>query len=333
MVEPLKRVAIDPEFYQQIHDVYLSVMKGDMAFKVALDKTDNIRADLRKTDNIPAMGYLATTLGILYGYQQDYKKSLAHFDQARRYYQNAGDEYRTVVTMLNLGETYRLQGNLTRARRMFHEASEMVAGREEWRLEANALANEGLIYIEQNNINNARTVFQNALNASHKQEATTDKFLENDWSTRSEMYYGLAQIDIIELAFNKAWDNAITALEYAEKSGMNIRLGQANRTIAQVISLLGHAPTDDFEDTPDPYFKKALEYFSKSELEVETAYTLVEQAQSFAKRGQTQAAYKCYTQAFTIFARKGLSKEAADTAEARAQLRRSNVTTDLLSNL
>ena len=71
MVEPLKRVAIDPEFYQQIHDVYLSVMKGDMAFKVALDKTDNIRADLRKTDNIPAMGYLATTLGILYGYQQD----------------------------------------------------------------------------------------------------------------------------------------------------------------------------------------------------------------------------------------------------------------------
>lgn len=320
MADKPKIQEIEPEFRQRYREIFDQWQAGQLPFKQAVDQMMELKKEAISAGQYANQGAIENNIGIMQGYRANLDEGIRHFERARELYEQAGNREHLISTILNLGETYRLKGNFTRAQRYFHAASE--ASRDIGRIfsQAVAITNEAQISLSMGHLDRARQRLEEAL-----------KLCENPWDEPNarerdridnlcEVHHALATICLDENKPQEAWKHAKAALDNAEKIDAAIRVGYANRAIADVITELGKAPEEGFSDDPDEYYKKSIDAFREVKAEGESARTLFAQAHSLGKRGKKRRAARLFQQVMIIFTKLGMTDDAAKAAQAQLEI-------------
>lgn len=260
-----------------------------------------------------------TSLGILNGYQANYSASIIHFEAARQLHEQNNNQRGVASADLNLGETYRLLGNFTRARLYFHQAYETAKTIDNIATQAMALGNEGQMWISLRSTRKALTTLEQSLHLSQtpweNPETAHQRIVRLDHIC--ELLVALVTVAISLKDPERAWQYAQEAYTLAEQLQRPLRLGFANRAVADAITVLDNTPGHDFSNNPDVYYDEALNAFRRISAESEIGKTLLAQGHSLAKRGKQRAAGPLFQQAMVIFTRLGMTDDAAKAAEAQ----------------
>ena len=311
-----------PEAYrEQVNAVYHAWQDGDLSFAKALKQLEAMQA-AAKNDPIK-LGALANTLGIMHGYRSQFDESVAHFEEARTHFVNANVMRRVVSCDLNIGETYRLRGNYTRARLYFHRAYEEGVKLNSISTQTTALSNEGQMWLTLNSIEKARETLEKALHVSEQPWTDTDPRSGEDLNRRdnqTEIHAALAQVNIHEGELTAAWEHAKTAYDLAQTLDRPLRLGFAYRALAEVLTATSNSPDEAFAYEPDQYYKSAIKAFKQVKAEGEVAKTQFAQAKSMAKRGKKRDAQRLLQQAMLLFTKLGMTNDAAKASEAQLDI-------------
>ncbi|MEZ4667099.1 MAG: hypothetical protein R3E39_04130 [Anaerolineae bacterium] len=132
-----------------------------------------------------------------------------------------------------------------------------------------------------------------------------------------EVHHALAQ-HLRRQRYGVAWDRAISAYEISLIHPTARAKGFANRTVAEVLTVVGAQPFDRrFVSDPDVYYQAALSAFQEVHSEVESARTLYLHALSLVQRGRKMAAARKLRHAMIIFTRLGMVHDAAKAARAQ----------------
>ncbi len=311
---------VSPEFKEYCSSVLDDWKTGTLPFQEAVARLKEYSLEAVATDHYANQGNTEIILGIMQGYRANLNESIFHFERARELFERAGNRERMTACILNIGETYRLKGNFTRARTFFHAAYETARELGQVSAQVVALTNEGQMLLSMKRLDKARDTLEKACELSGKWEIETPRDVRDQLDNRCEIYYALAAICLREGQFEAAWERAMLSLEAAEKLQLPIRFGYARRVIAKVISELGKAPVEGFSSDPDEHFRAASEAFREVKAEGELAKTMFVHGNSLAKRGKQRAAARKLQQAMIIFTRLGMVDDAARAAEAQLEL-------------
>lgn len=318
--KPLTTLA--PEFRQKTSQLLSEWEKGKTSYADTLAELLTLLEQARKENNPMHEGRVENMLGIMHGYRADLNQSVVHFEQARRCYETIKALPELATVDLNIGETYRLKGNFTRARAYFHRASQTAKELGRLDTQTNALNNEGQMWLSLKSYRKASMILEEALALSNKpwKDDENENDVKNRLDVTCEIYHGLVAIALQEGNYPTAWQYAKKAYEIAETLQHPLRLGFANRAIADVLTVANDLTDGNFDDDPDTYYRIALDNFRDIKSEGEVGKTLFQHGRSLAKRGKSRRAAKLYQQAMMIFTKLGMTDDAAKAAEAQLDI-------------
>lgn len=304
---------------QRVDAIYNQWQSGTLTYNKALQQINELTKEAVENDDLPLQAAIERSLGIIRGYRAQYKTALAHFRKAKSLYRQLGADDQVSVQDINLGETYRLQGNFTRARTQFHSAYQAAKAAGHKRLQAGALGNEAQVWVSLGSNQKAYTLLQEAIELS-KTPYTADETpqtTENRLAHLCELYHVLVPLTLEEDKVDEAWADAKRAYEIAQEIGRPLRMGFACRAIADVLTVMGTSPDAEFESDPDFYYKLSVKAFRKIKSESEVGKTLYLQGISLQKRGKGRVAANLFQQAMVIFTKLGMNDDAAKAANAQ----------------
>ncbi len=311
------------EFNARVRDVVDRWESGDLPFKDALDLMQALEREAREAPHHANQGRVEVLMGVMQGYRANLDASIAHFERARDLFERANNRPRALGCILNLGESYRLKGNFTRARQMFRAAFE--GARDVGSIDTQTIAafNEAQILLSMDHYESARTALDKAYALA--QQISTDKTA----SARVRSYM-LAEIPAVQALvavhfkqLDQAWDYACDALLRARQIDQLLYIGGATRAFGEVLTALGTLPEGadpSFSADPDDYFREALEAYQRIKADGEAARTMYAHALSLKARGRGMSAARKLQQAMIIFTRLGMTDDAAKAARAQMDM-------------
>jgi tetratricopeptide (TPR) repeat protein len=307
-------------FREQVNQISHLWQNGSLSFEEALQRLEELRASAGGSSANEAA--IENTLGIMHGYRSNFDDSIHAFERARTLYEQAGDNMRIVTCDLNLGETYRLTGNFSRARSYFHRAYEMGETLNAVNLQAIALTNEGQVWVSLDEPQRAATVLEKALMLVQQAWEANETELQaiERADSACEIHHALVAIRLQEKANDQAWQHALQALETARQTERPIRIGYAYRAIADVLTELGQSPDPAFANDPDRFYEQALQAFQQVEADGETAKTHLAQGMSLARRGKKRQAVQLLQEAMATFTQLGMTDDAVRAGEEQVKL-------------
>lgn len=312
---------IDEDFRQRVNEIYEAWHRDEIPFAIASNQLETMRQEAVTGSNPLNEAGIYNILGIINGYRSKYENSIINFDKARGIYEKNGASRRVATVDLNLGETYRLLGNFSRAKVFFRHAYEEGQTLDDIGIQVTALANEGQMWFSLKEFSKSREILELALDISNNQWQPSD---EGDEIRRAdnacEIHHALVSVALEDGDLNEAWEHAAKSYELAEFSGRILRMGYANRALGDVITKLGQSPDPQFNSDVDYYYSEAMSAFKQVKAEGELAKTLLAQGQSFAHRGKKRSAGSKYQQAMVIFTRLGMMDAAAEAAQAQTEV-------------
>ncbi|MGJ3237290.1 MAG: tetratricopeptide repeat protein [Anaerolineae bacterium] len=312
---------IDEDFRDRVNQVYEAWHRNDTPFAHATKQLEALRQEALATSSPLNEAGIYNILGIMNGYRSKYENAIVNFDKARQIYDQHGAARRVATVDLNLGETYRLLGDFTRAKTYFHRAYEEAQALDNLALQVTALTNEGQMWFSLKSFEKARTTLETALHVSQDQWHPQDEADEiRQADNACEIHHALVSVALEEGKPDQAWEHAAQSYHYAEFSGRIVRMGYANRALGDVITELGQSPSDEFNSDVDYYYTEAISAFKQVKAEGEVAKTLLAHGQSLAKRGQKRSAGNKYQQAMVIFSKLGMMDAAAEAAQAQSEI-------------
>lgn len=312
---------IPDDYRAEVNAIYNTWHDGKLAFHEAVKQYDEMR--LAAGDDVMKLGALDNILGIMHGYRSNYEESIKYFEAARVHFEKVGALRRVVSCDLNVGESYRLQGNHIRARSYFHRAYEAAKSMDSLRMQTTALGNEGQIWLTLGSYEKARHALEKAIELANQEWQGLDAYGNvelNKNDSKCEMYHALALISLAENKLDEAWQHAKKSLDYAQKVERPLRLGFANRALGDVITVLGKSPEEGFSAEPETYYQAAIKAFKQVKAEGEVGRTQVAIGKSLAQRGKKPAAARAFQQAMVIFTKLGMSNDAAQAAEEQLKV-------------
>jgi len=315
---------IDVEFRAQTNVFFEGWQEGQLSYMEAVQGLRGLLSEVANEGNDLHQGRIENLLGIMHGIRADYNQCIVHFEQARRFYERSGAFQLVAICDLNIGETYRLRGNFTRARMYFHRSYETGKQWDQMSTQANARANEGQMWLSLNSIIKAKQVLEEALELSLNpwQENEDENRYKVRLEVTCEIHYALVEIALKQDDLEDAWHHAKQSFEIGQTLQRPYRMGQGYRAIADTLTQLlsqdmGHLVSQSFEKDPDYYYRLALEAFREIKSESEVAKTIFQQGKSLAHRRKARRAAKLYQQAMVLFTRLGMTDDAAKAAEAQ----------------
>jgi tetratricopeptide (TPR) repeat protein len=312
---------IDEVFRGRVNPIFDAWQANKINFQEALKQLEALRQEAIGEGNGISEAAIYNILGIMYGYRANYDESINNFTKARDLFDKHGAKRRVATCDLNLGETYRLRSNFTKARQYFHSASEAAKSLGHIQTQTIALTNEGQMWISLKSFDKGRKTLEEALDlATHKWIAENERERATQIDNLCEIHSAFVNLYLQENNGEKAWENAKKSLEYAKELDRPVRFGYANRAMADVVTLMGKAPEDGYSADPDEYYQTALDAFRQVKAEADVGKTLFAQGQSLAKRGKTRSAGQKLQQAMVIFTKLGMTEDAAKAAEAQMSL-------------
>lgn len=316
----------DPAFRQRSSEVFNQWQAGDLSFPDAVAVFNTMIQQAREQENALHEGIIEVLLGVMNGYRANYGAAIRHFEAAHTLYSSIQARKKLTTTTLNLGETYRLSGNFTRARTYFHQAAEL--SRELGDIEGQCLAqaNEAQMWISLDSMEKAGTALETSLELANRSWPAENGGPEDEETLiqrldmRCEILHGLVAVALHRNNPQQAWDYARRAYEDAQQLGYPLRLGFAHRALGDALTILGHSPDEAIDADPDTHYAAALEAFREVKAEGEVAKTLFAQGRSMARRGKSRSATRLFQQAMVLFTKLGMSDDAAKAAEAQLSL-------------
>ena len=307
-------VSAEPEFDERCKTTYSQWKKGELPFEDASVQMKALIEEAIANQHLANQARAELLLGNMHGYRSNLNSSIKHFEIARDLYAAVGNEGRVTSCNLNLGEIYRQKGDFIKARKLFAAAYENAVKLDQIKTQAIARGNEGQMLISIGEPTIARDVLQEAVTLS-------ENWPEDDLNTRAgmlcEVYHALAVINLNDTRLGEAWEQAQHALEMANQLSEPLSIGQANRTMGEVLTVLEDT---EHEATPDSYFKASIEAFNGINAEGEMARTMHAYAHSLLKRGRRVRAARQLQKATLIFAKLGMIDDSSKAAEAQAQI-------------
>jgi tetratricopeptide (TPR) repeat protein len=308
---------ITPEFRDRINVIYHEWLENKRDMGDAKQAFAELLKEAEAEKNLIHQGGVYNILGVLNGYRGNYDESIQHFEKARELYDKSGALPRVATCDLNLGETYRLRGNFTRARFYFHKAFEAGKTLNRVNTQVLALTNEGQMWLSLKSVEKARATLEQALSLADIpwRDPETDADKATRYGNICEIHHAMVEVQLEEGNPFGAWQHATQTLEYAEKTAQPNRLGYANRALGNVLSQLDEPLDEEYNADPDFYYEKALQNFRQVKAEAEVGKTLFAQGKSYAKRGKRNSATRLFQQAMIIFTKLGMTDDAAKAAE------------------
>ncbi|MEO1162349.1 MAG: tetratricopeptide repeat protein [Chloroflexota bacterium] len=305
-----------PEFDSQCLKYVNLWQQGDLRAAQVVTNLKQLAEDATQSGHLANQGRAYHLLGYIQHYQGNLSGSIAYYDKARRLFDRVGNRKRVATMDLNQGENYRYRGEHKRARRLYQQAYNTAQALDDVRLQTIAIANEGLTLISLEKWSQAGDALYEGL-ALSEQWADDDANLD---ALRTEVYFGLAQVALQIDTPETAWASACQALITAETSQSLHSVGLSYRILGDVLTVLSDIPADAQLDTPDEYYRAALDTFREIDAEAEIARTIFSHANSLAKRKRRTPAAKRYREAMATFSRLGMTSDAAIAAEAQLRV-------------
>jgi tetratricopeptide (TPR) repeat protein len=312
---------IDEAFRGRVNTIFDAYQTNSTNLPDTLKQLEALRQEALAENHGINEAAIYNILGIIYGYRANYPESINHFTKARDLFEKHGAKRRVATCDLNLGETYRLIGNYSKARQYFHSAYEAAKSLNHIPTEILALTNEGQMWFSLKSYDKAKKTLEEAQDlALNKWVLETERDKLNRDDNLCEIHYAFVSLYLQENNGEKAWEHAKTTMDYAKFTDRPVRFGYANRALGDVITVLGKAPEEAYSEDADSYYQAALDAFRQVKAEGDVGKTLFAQGQSLAKRGKTRSAGQKLQQAMVIFTKLGMSEEAAKAAEAQMSL-------------
>ncbi len=310
---------------QQSADILTQWESGTLTYQEAIGQLIALKGEVSHEGRLEDEAFLESRIGVIEGYRGNYATGIAHFERARDLYLSANDPRQVVTCNLNIGETYRLKGNFSRALQYFrigYEAALELGDRE---LQVMARANESQMMMSQGHVTQAEETLRECYGLCETPfpvpaGSTPESIARAQLDQRADITQALTSIYLKQGRIDDAWHFAKESYLLATELGTDLRLGFAYRALAEVITDLPTASGADFESDPDIYFTDSVARFKAVNAEGEMARTLYAQGCSLGKRGRSTLAARKLHQAMIIFSRLGMVDDAARAAEEQLRL-------------
>lgn len=244
------------------------------------------------------VGRLFTLMGAIEFHRGNFIAAYDFTQSALFCYEEVQDPRQITTTLSNMGEIYRQWGRHDEALDYYEKAHDMALQAEFWDLVALTLNNIGLVYMRDNQPEQALPMLEESL--AYGQKGDRDSGIE------SETYSTIAQAHLALGNLEQAWAAALRALEISEQTNQVFDLGAAYRTLGIVA-----AEASDRDEDPAPYFERSREIFRVNDAQAEYAHTLVAEARWLRAEGRSEAAQTNLKQAEALFAELRLPDEVA----------------------
>jgi len=304
-----------PEFDARCMTYIRGWQHGEIPSSEVVDKLKDLAREAHATGHIANEARAEHLSGYIQHYIGNLSISIMHYEKARHLFDRVGNRSRVIVMDINQGENYRYRGEFKRARRLYHQAYEAANTINNARLQTIAITNEGLSLVSLHEFDRAEQALLHGLE------------LSNHWDDRSnlqalltEIYFGLAQVALANNSYNTAWEHAQRSLENARQGENMHSIGLAYRILGDVLTVPGETPDDSDFDTPDEYYRAALDTFREIDAEAEIGRTIYSHARSYARRKRRRHAAQLYREAMVTFTRLGMTDDAASAAEAQLEV-------------
>lgn len=319
---PLAASELSPDIRQRTSDLMREWEAGNLTYQESVEKLEAQRREIRARGRAIDETMIEMNLGIIQGYRANYDAAILHFDRAREIAIQGGNREVIARAAMNMGETYRLKGDFTRARQFFHASYEAAIAIGVKSLQVLARINEAQMLISLGRYDQSEAMLTDCLKLCSvpwsDPETSGDQRRRSD--QQCEATYGLALIYLETARLDRAWEYATATLKQSETIDGVLLKGAANRIMGQVLAAHPTSPDPAYPDNPDLYFERALELLKDIKADGEVARTLAAQGMSLAKRGNKPGAVRKLQQAMLIFTRLGMMSDAARTAQDQLKL-------------
>ena len=299
---------------------------GTLSYPDAVAKLTAIKVQAI-TDNHPEdQAYAELRRGVIEGYRGNYVPCIDHFERARDLFLQANSRAQVLVCNVNIGETYRLKGNFSRARQYFRLGYDSAVEQGNREMQVLARTNEAQMLLSQGHTDQAEAMLLECYELSEQpyaiqHEGQTEDMVRRTWlDQRIDIIQALAQIYLESGKGDEAWRFAREAYTVAEMIDAPLALGFASRAVAQTLSQLSVVDDLGFDPDPDAHFMKAIQHFKAINAEGEIARTLFTQGRSLARRSRNTMAARKLHQAVIMFSKLGMVDDAAKAAEEQLKL-------------
>jgi tetratricopeptide (TPR) repeat protein len=306
----------NPQFQTELTGALHQWQSNTLSYNEAQEAIEQLRQQAIQ-ENMPIHeGMIENTLGIMEGYRSNLAKSLAHFENSRRLYEQCGANSRLGNAALNIGETHRLRGNFQRARICFQDAYEIAKQHNTLSTQAIALSNEAQIWCSLGQYESAFDLLlkAEALCQHPWQDPEPERVTRGRMGCECEVHHAFVEVYLSRQSIEEAVNHAQRGLELARLVGDAVIIGTANRAMGNALTALYE---HDNTYNPDDYYRAATDSFNEIKAEGQIGKTLLAQGKSMAHRGRKRSAAQLFQRAMEIFTRAGMTNDAALAAEAQ----------------
>lgn len=304
-----------PEFNTRCMGFITSWRQGDMPTEDAIQQLKALSREAANAGHAANQGRAEHLSGYIQHYLGNYGISNTHYEIARRLFQRVGNRRRMATMDMNMGENYRYRGEFKRAQHLYRIAYAAADELSDYRIKTISITNEGLTLISTGEFALARQALEEGLALSEQWDE--DKQKE---ALLTEIFYGLAQVDLALNNASRAWKNAYRALNHANNSDNLHSVGLAYRVLGDVLTALGQPQAGATYNNPDDYYRAALGTFKEIDAEAEIARTVFQHARSLAKRGRRRNAAQLLRDAMVIFTKLGMTDDVAHAADEQLRV-------------
>lgn len=299
---------------------------GSLSYADAVAKLNDVKARAVVDNRIEDQGYVELRRGVIEGYRGNYLPSIEHFERARDLFLQSGTRRQVLMCNINLGETYRLKGNFSRARQFFRMGYEAAVEQGDREMQVLAHTNEAQMLLSQGHSLQSEAMLRECYEMSQepytiRHEGQTEQGVRRTWlDQRIDILQALTQIYLEHNKVDEAWRFAREAYATAAEIDAPLALGYASRSIAQTLTQVGDVGDTGLNPDPDFHFLQAMQHFKEINAEGEIARTLYLQGRSLARRSRNTMAARKLHQAVAMFSKLGMVDDAAKAAEEQLKL-------------
>ena len=156
---------------------------------------------------------------------EDYQKAIIYYKKAREIYRNSEQKINLYSTLLNLGEAYRLFGDLNKAKANFQEVLKSKIASEHPILKGYALGNLGMVYATKSKFKFAKEHFNEAIPILKESQ---------DWYSASVYIAELGAVFQKEGKFALAERQYLEAFSLAEANGLKEQVRDISRMLTSL---------------------------------------------------------------------------------------------------
>lgn len=298
---------------------------GELTYADAVAKLIEMKATAATANRPDDEGYAELRHGVIEGYRANYHASIEHFERARDLFLRAGVKNQVTVCHVNIGETYRLKGNFSRARQYFRMAHDSAVEQGNREMQVLAQTNEAQMLLSQGHIDQAEGFLLACYDLSEQPYTSPnpeqmDAVRRTWFDVRIDIVQALAQIYLESGKAQECWRFAREAYAIAQEIDSPLALGYASRAVAQALTQIDDVGDSGLNPDPDTHFLQAIQHFKDINAEGEIARTLYLQGRSLARRSRNTMAARKLHQAVAMFSKLGMVDDAAKAAEEQLKL-------------